>query len=151
MLFHEVPSKPYCDICASEIDNIDILEMWVPEQNILACSECYGDPDIRKISMNTLFDLMKALGKHHGYMKSLGDLQKYIEEQQFSIEIDVLTKVEDEILRQPNGEKINFSTEELMFVVRRLRLQMAGHTSLARTVALISERGLSMTIRKDDM
>ncbi|MFY0147849.1 hypothetical protein [Bacillus cytotoxicus] len=152
MLFDDVqaPTKPYCDICGSEIDNIDIYETYIPEKEITACSECCGNPTTRILDRNTLFDLTKELGKHFGHMSHLRDVQRKIEEQHFFVEIDIKKKVEGELLRQPTGEKISFSTEELLIIFDRLKMKLAGHTTISRAVALISERDITVTIRKEN-
>ncbi|MGE1044078.1 hypothetical protein ACQGRZ_28580 [Bacillus wiedmannii] len=152
MLFDDVqaPSKPYCDICAAPINNIDIHEVYIEEKMITACSICYGDPTVRRIEMRTLFDLIQAVGKHYGYRKSLREVHQRIEEDKFSIVIDVKEKKEGQLLRQPTGEKIEFSNNELRYIFNKLRLQIAGHNNMVFAVAQISERGIEVVIRKDD-
>ncbi|PEP09854.1 hypothetical protein [Bacillus wiedmannii] len=152
MLFDDVqaPSKPYCDICGATIDNIDIHEVRVEEKEMTACSICYGDPTVRRIEMRTLFDLINAVGKCYGYRKSIQEVQQQIEEDKKGIEIEVLEKMEGHLLRQPTGEKIEFSNNELRYIFNKLRLQIAGHNNMAFAVAQISERGIEVVIRKDD-
>lgn len=103
MFDYQAPSKPYCDICAAAIDNIDIYEVYIEEKKITACSICNGDPTVRRIESRTLYDLIKAVGKHYGYRKSVREVHQKIEEEKFSIEIDVLEKMEGQLLRQPTG------------------------------------------------
>ncbi|HFK1690500.1 hypothetical protein P4T43_24740 [Bacillus paranthracis] len=152
MLFDDVqaPSKPYCDICGAAIDNIDIHEVRIEEKEMTACSICYGDPTVRRIDSKTLFDLIKSVGKRYGYRKSIREVQQQIEVDMKSIEIDVLEKMEGHLLRQPTGEKIEFSVKELLYIFNKLRLQIAGHNNIAFAVAQISERGIEVVIRKDD-
>lgn len=152
MLFDDIqaPSKPFCDICGAAIDNIDIHEVRIEEKEMTACSVCYGDPTVRRIETKTLFDLIKSVGKRYGYRKSVREVQQQIEEDKKSIEIDVLEKMEGQLLRQPTGEKTEFSDKELLYIFNKLRLQIAGHNNLAFAVAQISERGIEVVIRKDD-
>lgn len=152
MLFDDIqaPSKPFCDICGAAIDNIDIHEVHIEEKMITACSICYGDPTVRRIDSKTLFDLIKSVGKRYGYRKSIREVQRQIEVDMKSIEIDVLEKMEGHLLRQPTGKKIEFSVEELLYIFNKLRLQIAGHNNIAFAVAQISERGIEVVIRKDD-
>lgn len=152
MLFDDVqaPSKPFCDICGAGIDNINIHEVHIEEKMITACSICYGDPTVRRIESKTLFDLIKSVGKRYGYRKSIREVQQQIEVDMKSIEIDVLEKKEGQLLRQPTGEKIEFSDKELLYIFNKLRLQIAGHNNLAFAVARISECGIEVVIRKDD-
>ncbi|PFA26732.1 hypothetical protein CN390_27820 [Bacillus cereus] len=152
MLFDDIkaPSKPYCDICASPIDNIDIHEVYIEEKMITACSICYGDPSVRRIETRTLFDLIKAVGKYYGYRRSIREVQQLIEEEKFNIEIDVLEKMEGHILRQPTGKKIEFSDEELLYIFNKLRLKVPGHNNLSFAVACISEKSIEVVIRKGD-
>ncbi|MEC3460767.1 hypothetical protein P9149_01970 [Bacillus thuringiensis] len=152
MLFGDVqaPSKPYCDICGAAIDNIDIHEVHIEEKMITACSICYGDPTVRRIETRTLFDLIKAVGKRYGYRKCIREVQQKIEEEKFSIEIDMLEKIEGQLLRQPTGKKIEFSDEELLYIFNKLRLNIAGHNNMAFAVAQISELSIEVVIRKGD-
>lgn len=152
MLFGDVqaPSKPYCDICAAPIDNIDIHEVYIEEKMITACSICYGDPTVRRIETKTLFDLIKAVGKRYGYRKSIREVHQLIEEEKISIEIDVLEKMEGQLLRQPTDKKIEFSDKELLYIFNKLRLNIAGHNNMAFAVAQISEQSIKIVIRKDD-
>lgn len=150
MFDYQAPSKPYCDICAAAIDNIDIYEVYIEEKKITACSICNGDPTVRRIESRTLYDLIKAVGKHYGYRKSVREVHQKIEEEKFSIEIDVLEKMEGQLLRQPTGEKIEFSDKELLYIFNKLRLQIAGHNNLAYAVAQISDRNIEVVIRKGD-
>ncbi|PEA75132.1 hypothetical protein [Bacillus wiedmannii] len=152
MLFDDIqaPSKPYCDICGAAIDNIDIHEVHVEEKMITACSICYGDPTVRRIETKTLFDLIKAVGKRYGYSKSIREVQQQIEEENFSIEIDVEEKTEGQLLRQPTGKKIEFSDKELLYIFNKLRLNIAGHNNLSFAVAEISNRNIEVVIRKGD-
>lgn len=150
LLNYEAPSKPYCDICASPIDNIDILEVYIEEKKITACSVCYGDPAVKRIDMKTLFNLVQAIGKHYGYRKSIREVHQLIEKEKFSIGIDVKVKMEGHILRQPTGEKIEFSNNQLLYIFNKLRLQIAGHNNMAFAVAQISERDIEVVIRKGD-
>ncbi|PHD85512.1 hypothetical protein [Bacillus toyonensis] len=152
MLFDDVqvPSKPYCDICGAAIDNIDIHEVRIEEKEMTACSICYGDSNVRRIETRTLFDLIKAIGKRYGYRKSIREVQQNIEEEKFSIEIDVLEKMEGKLLRQPTDKKIEFSDEELLYIFNKLRLNVASHNNMAFAVAQISEHGLEVVIRKGD-
>ncbi|MEK5115389.1 hypothetical protein [Bacillus sp. FSL R5-0677] len=152
MLFDDIqaPSKPYCDVCGAAIDNIDIHEVHIEEKMITACSIYYGDSTVRRIETKTLFDLIKSVGKRYGYRKSVREVQQQIEEDKKGIEIDVLEKTEGQLLRQPTGEKTEFSDKELLYIFNKLRLQIAGHNNLAFAVAQISERGIEVVIRKDD-
>ncbi|HFR4146083.1 TPA: hypothetical protein ACHVKB_005406 [Bacillus cereus] len=152
MLFDDVqaPSKPYCDICAAPINNIDIHEVYIEEKMITACSICYGDPTVRRIETKTLFDLIKAVGKRYGYRKSIREVHQLIEEEKISIEIDVLEKMEGQLLRQPTDEKIEFSDKELLYIFNKIRLNIAGHNNMAFAVAQISNHGIEIVIRKDD-
>ncbi|MGX5569536.1 hypothetical protein ACWKT7_28045 [Bacillus toyonensis] len=152
MLFEDVqaPSKPYCDICGAAIDNIDIHEVHIEEKKITACSVCYGDPTVRRIETKTLFDLIKVMGKRYGYRKSIREVHQLIEEEKISIKIDVLEKMEGQLLRQPTGKKIEFSDKELLYIFNKLRLNVASHNNMAFAVAQISEHGLEVVIRKDD-
>lgn len=152
MLFDDVqaPSKPYCDICAAPINNIDIHEVYVEEKKITACSICYGDPSVRRIETKTLFDLIKALGKRYGYRKSIREVHQLIEEEKISIEIDVLEKMEGQLLRQPTDKKIEFSDKELLYIFNKIRLNIAGHNNMAFAVAQISDQRIEVVIRKDD-
>ncbi len=152
MLFDDVqaPSKPFCDICAAAIDNVNIHEVHIEEKMITACSICYGDPTVRRIESKTLFDLIKVVGKHYGYRKSIREVHQKIEEEKFSIEIDVLEKMEGQLLRQPTGQKTEFSDKELLYIFNKLRLQIAGHNNMAFAVAQISDHGIEVVIRKDD-
>lgn len=152
MLFDDVqaPSKPYCDICGAANDNIDIHEVYIEEKKITACSICYGDPTVRRIETKTLFDLIKAVGKRYGYRKSIREVHQLIEEEKTSIEIDVLEKMEGQLLRQPTDKKIEFSDKELLYIFNKLRLNIAGHNNMAFAVAQISEQSIEIVIRKDD-
>ncbi|MEG7877447.1 hypothetical protein J0835_28485 [Bacillus cereus group sp. Sample62] len=152
MLYDDVqaPSKPYCDICGAAIDNIDIHEVRIEEKEMTACSICYGDPTVRRIESRTLFDLIKAVGKHYGYQRSVREVHQKIEEEKFSIEIEVLEKTEGQLLRQPTDKKIEFSDKELLYIFNKLRLQIAGHNNMAFAVAQISNYGIEVVIRKDD-
>ncbi|WP_144616249.1 hypothetical protein [Bacillus cereus] len=152
MLYGDVqaPSKPYCDICGAAIDNVDIHEVHIEEKMITACSICYGDPTVRRIETKTLFDLIKAVGKRYGYRKSIREVQQQIAEDKKAIEIDVLEKTEGQLLRQPTGEKTEFSDKELLYIFNKLRLQIAGHNNLAFAVAQISDRNIEVVIRKGD-
>ncbi|PGX31054.1 hypothetical protein COE33_09470 [Bacillus anthracis] len=152
MLFDDVqaPSKPYCDICGAAIDNIDIHEVHIEEKMITACSICYGDSTVRRIETKTLFDVIKAVGKRYGYRKSIREVHQLIEEEKISIEIDVLEKMEGQLLRHPTNKKIEFSNKELLYIFNKLRMQIAGHNNLAFAVARISECGIEVVIRKDD-
>ncbi|MGM2815412.1 hypothetical protein ACS2Q8_26120 [Bacillus cereus group sp. Bce007] len=152
MLFDDVqaPSKPYCDICGAAIDNIDIHEVYIEEKKITACSICYGDPTVRRIETKTLFDLIKAVGKRYGYRKSIRAVHQLIEEEKISIEIDVLEKMEGQLLRQPTDKKIEFSDKELLYIFNKIRLNIAGHNNMAFAVAQISEQRIEVVIRKDD-
>ncbi|PEA32967.1 hypothetical protein COL81_26865 [Bacillus toyonensis] len=152
MLFDDVqvPSKPYCDICGAAIDNIDIHEVRIEEKEMTACSICYGDPTVRRIEAKILFDLIKAVGKRYGYRKSIREVYQQIEEEKNGIEIDVLEKMEGQILRQPTGKKIEFSDNELLYIFNKLRLNIASHNNMAFAVAQISEHGLEVVIRKGD-
>jgi hypothetical protein len=143
-------AKPFCDICGSPIDNIDIYEVYIEEKMITACSICDGDPTVRRIETKTLFDLMKAIGKHYGYRKSVREVHQKIEEEKFSIEIDVLEKIEGHLLRQPTGNKTEFSDKELLYIFNKLRLNIAGHNNIAFAVAQISKLDIEVVIRKDD-
>ncbi len=152
MLFDDIqaPSKPYCDICGAEIDNIDIHEVRIEEKEITACSICYGDPTVRRIETKTLFDLIKAVGKRYGYRKSIREVHQLIEEEKFSIEIDVLEKMEGQLLRQPTDKKIEFSDKELLYIFNKLRLIIAGHNSMSFAIAQLSDRNMEVVIRKGD-
>ncbi|WP_369355565.1 hypothetical protein [Lysinibacillus capsici] len=150
MLNYEAPSKPFCDICAAAIDNIDIHEVYIEEKKITACSICYGDPTVRRIERELLFDLIKAVGKHYGFRKSIREVHQKIEEDKFSIKIDVLEKIEGQLLRQPTGKKTEFSNEELLYIFNKLRVNIAGHNNIAFAVAQISERNIEVVIRKGD-
>ncbi|TQR48559.1 hypothetical protein [Bacillus cereus] len=152
MLFDDVqaPSKPYCDICGAAIDNIEIHEVYIEEKKITACSICYGDPNVRRIETKTLFDLIKAVGKRYGYRKSIREVHQLIEEEKISIEIDVLEKMEGQLLRQPTDKKIEFSDKELLYIFNKLRLNIAGHNNMAFAVAQISDQRIEVVIRKDD-
>lgn len=152
MLFDDVqaPSKPYCDICGAAIDNIDIHEVYIEEKKITACSICCGDPTVRRIETKTLFDLIKAVGKRYGYRKSIREVHQLIEEEKISIEIDVLEKMEGQLLRQPTDKKIEFSDKELLYIFNKLRLNIAGHNNMAFAVAQISDQRIEVVIRKDD-
>ncbi|MEC2943400.1 hypothetical protein P9Z76_14975 [Bacillus cereus] len=152
MLFGDVqaPSKPYCDICGAAIDNIDIHEVYIEEKEITACSICYGDPTVRRIETKTLFDLIKAVGKRYGYRKSIREVHQLIKEEKISIEIDVLEKMEGQLLRQPTDKKIEFSDKELLYIFNKLRLSIAGHNNMAFAVAQISDQRIEVVIRKDD-
>ncbi|HHB1937903.1 TPA: hypothetical protein ACOQ6E_005696 [Bacillus cereus] len=150
MLNYEAPPKPFCDICAAAIDNIDIYEVYIEEKKITACSICYGDPTVRRIERKMLFDLIKAVGKHYGFRKSIREVHQKIDEEKFSIEIDVLEKTEGELLRKPTGKKTEFSNEELLYIFNKLRMNIAGHNNIAFAVAQISERNIEVVIRKGD-
>ncbi|MBF7155739.1 hypothetical protein [Bacillus albus] len=152
MLFGDVqaPSKPYCDICGAAIDNIDIHEVRIEEKEITACSVCYGDPNVRRIETKILFDLIKAVGKRYGYRKSIREVHQKIEEEKSGIEIDVLEKMEGQLLRQPTGEKIQFSDKELLYIFNKLRLIISGNNSMSFVIAQISKQGIEVVIRKDD-
>ncbi|EEL78776.1 hypothetical protein bcere0028_56050 [Bacillus cereus AH1271] len=150
MLNYEAPSKPFCDICAAAIDNIDIHEVYIEEKKITACSICYGDPTVRRIESRTLFDLIKAVGKRYGHRKSIREVHQKIEEDKFSIKIDVLEKIEGQLLRQPTGKKTEFSNKELLYIFNKLRVNIAGHNNIAFAVAQISERNIEVVIRKGD-
>ncbi|PFZ67749.1 hypothetical protein [Bacillus wiedmannii] len=150
LLNYEAPSKPYCDICGAAIDNIDIYEVYIEEKKITACSICNGDPTVRRIEMITLYNLVQAIGKHFGYRKRIREVHQQIEGEKFSIEIDVLEKVEGQLLRQPTGKKIEFSNNDLLYIFNKLRLNIAGHNNLAFAVAEISNRNIEVVIRKDD-
>ncbi|WP_412678238.1 hypothetical protein [Bacillus wiedmannii] len=150
MLNYEAPSKPYCDICAAPIDNIDIHEVYIEEKMITACSICYGDPTVRRIETRTLFDLIKAVGKRYGYRKRIREVQQQVEEEKFSIEIDMLEKMEGQLLRQPTGDKTEFSDKELLYIFNKLRLQVPGHNSMSFAIAQISKQSIEVVIRKDD-
>ena len=152
MLFDDIqaPSKPYCDICGAAIDNIDIHEVHIEEKMITACSICYGDPTVRRIETGTLFDLIKAIGKHYGYRKSVREVHQKIEEENFSIEIDVEEKMEGQLLRQPTDEKIEFSDKELLYIFNKLRLIITGHNNMSFAIAQISKQSIEVVIRKDD-
>lgn len=152
MLFDNVqaPSKPYCDICGSPIDNIDINEVYIEEKMITACSICDGDPTVRRIEMKTLFDLIKAIGKYYGHRKSIREVHQKIKEEQFTIEIDVKVKMEGHILRKPTGGKIEFLNKELLYIFNKLRVKIPGHNNMAFAVAQISKHDIEVVIRKGD-
>lgn len=150
MFDYQAPSKPYCDICAAAIDNIDIYEVYIEEKKITACSICYGDPTVRRIETRTLFDLVRAVGKHFGNRKHIREVHQQIEEENFSIEIDVLEKVEGQLLRQPTGKKIEFSNKELLYIFNKLRVNIAGHNNMAFAIAQISAHNIEVVIRKGD-
>lgn len=147
MLFRDAPTKPFCDICGSEVDNYHVLEIWVEEKQCMACSECGGHKEVKKLTTIILFDLFKMLAKQYGGMTQLRQAENRIKEEQFYINVEVTELKEGSLLREPTGEFIQITTQNLLDIFDMLRKKMPGTTALAVVIASISKQDIKMTIR----